>query len=79
VWSSLGLIIKISSKRPGSLQKYHVTYPNGPDASGTISVDFGVSNVPATVFIDRSGVVVRQHLGPVDAKTLDAEIQQLLK
>ncbi|HEY7350696.1 MAG TPA: TlpA disulfide reductase family protein [Ktedonobacterales bacterium] len=61
------------------LQKYHVTYPNGPDASGTISVDFGVSNVPATVFIDRSGVVVRQHLGPVDAKTLDAEIQQLLK
>jgi cytochrome c biogenesis protein CcmG/thiol:disulfide interchange protein DsbE len=61
------------------LQKYHVTYPTGPDTSGTISVDFGVSNVPATVFIDRSGVVVRQILGPVDAKTLEGEIQQLLK
>ncbi|HLW02014.1 MAG TPA: TlpA disulfide reductase family protein [Ktedonobacterales bacterium] len=61
------------------LQKYHVTYPTGPDASGSISVDFGVSNVPATVFIDRSGVVVRQVLGPVNAKMLDAEIQQLLK
>ena len=61
------------------LQKYHVTYPTGPDSSGSISVDFGVSNVPATVFIDRSGVVVRVHLGQVDAKTLDAEIQQLLK
>jgi cytochrome c biogenesis protein CcmG/thiol:disulfide interchange protein DsbE len=61
------------------LQKYHVTYPTGPDTSGSISVDYGVSNVPSTVFIDRSGVVVRQILGPVDAKTLDAEIQQLLK
>jgi cytochrome c biogenesis protein CcmG/thiol:disulfide interchange protein DsbE len=61
------------------LQKYRVTYPTGPDTSGTISVDFGVSNVPATVFIDRSGVVARQILGPVDAKTLEDEIQQLLK
>ena len=61
------------------LQKYHVTYLNGPDSSGSISVDFSVSNVPATIFIDRSGVVVRQHLGPVDAKTLEDEIQQLLK
>jgi cytochrome c biogenesis protein CcmG/thiol:disulfide interchange protein DsbE len=61
------------------LQKYHITYPNGPDTSGSISVDYAVSNVPATIFIDRSGVVVRQHLGQVDAKTLQDEIQQLLK
>ncbi len=61
------------------LQEYHVTYPTGPDTSGSISVDYGVSNVPATVFINRSGVVVREHLGQIDAKTLDAEIQQLLK
>ena len=61
------------------LQKYQVTYPTGPDTSGNISVDYGVSNVPSTVFIDRSGVVVRKILGPVDAKTLDDEIRQLLK
>ena len=61
------------------LQKYHVTYPTGPDTSGAISVDFEVSNVPATIFIDRSGVVVRQHLGPVTAQILDDELQQLLK
>jgi cytochrome c biogenesis protein CcmG/thiol:disulfide interchange protein DsbE len=61
------------------LQKYHVTYPVGPDASGTISVDYGVSNVPATIFIDRSGVVVSTHLGPVNDEILKAEIQQLLK
>jgi cytochrome c biogenesis protein CcmG, thiol:disulfide interchange protein DsbE len=61
------------------LQKYQVTYPAGPDTSGSISVDYGVSNVPSTVFIDRSGVVARKILGPVDAATLDGEIQQLLK
>lgn len=61
------------------LQKYHVTYLTGPDTTGTISVDFGVSNVPATVFIDRSGVVQRVHLGPVTAQILDDEMRQLLK
>lgn len=61
------------------LKKYHVTYPTGPDTSGSISVDYGVSNVPATIFIDESGVVVRKILGPVDAKTLNDEIQHLLK
>jgi cytochrome c biogenesis protein CcmG/thiol:disulfide interchange protein DsbE len=61
------------------LQQYNVTYPNGPDSSGTISVNYGVSNVPSTIFIDRSGTVVRKILGPVDAQTLEDEIQQLLK
>jgi cytochrome c biogenesis protein CcmG/thiol:disulfide interchange protein DsbE len=63
----------------GFLQHYHVTYPNGPDASGQISVAYGVSNVPSTIFIDRAGTVVRKILGPVDARTLEDEIQQLLK
>jgi cytochrome c biogenesis protein CcmG/thiol:disulfide interchange protein DsbE len=61
------------------LQQYGVTYPSGPDASGTISTSYGVSNVPSTIFIDRSGTVVRKILGPVDAQTLEDEIQQLLK
>lgn len=61
------------------LEKYVITYPVGPDSSGSISVDYGVSNVPATIFIDRSGVVVRTDLGPLDAGTLQSEIQQLLK
>jgi len=61
------------------LQKYGITYPVGPDSSGSISVDYGVSNIPATIFIDRSGVVVRTDLGPLDAATLQSEIQQLLK
>lgn len=61
------------------LQHYGITYPAGPDSSGSISVDYGVSNVPSTIFIDRSGVVVRTHLGPLDAATLEAGIQQLLK
>ena len=61
------------------LQHYNVTYPNGPDATGTISVDYGVSNVPSTIFIDRAGTVVRKILGPVDTQTLETELQLLLK
>lgn len=61
------------------LQRYGVTYPNGPDSDGMISVNYGVSNVPSTIFIDRSGTVARTILGPVDAQTLEDEIRQLLK
>ena len=61
------------------LRQYNVTYPNGPDTAGTISVNYGVSNVPTTIFIDRLGTVARKILGPVDAATLEDEIQQLLK
>lgn len=61
------------------LHDYGITYPAGPDASGAISVAYGVSNVPTTIFIDRAGIVVRKILGPVDAATLEDEIHQLLK
>ena len=40
------------------LQKYGITYPSGPDGSGAISVAYGVSGVPETVFIGRAGKIM---------------------
>lgn len=60
------------------LQTYSITYPNGPDPSEEISAAYGVNGIPTTIFIDRSGIVARTILGPIDAATLEAEIQQLL-
>src|SRR5262249_49931851 len=37
------------------LKEFGVTYPNGPDASGEILIDYGVTGVPETYFVDRSG------------------------
>ncbi len=62
------------------LQKYHVTYPTGPDTSGTMSAQYGVNNIPTTIFIDRAGIVQRGILGQIkNQQQLDADMQQLLK
>ena len=61
------------------LQKYGVTYPSGPDASGSISVDYGVTGVPETIFIGRDGKIASKAPGGVDQSSLDAGVQGILK
>jgi cytochrome c biogenesis protein CcmG/thiol:disulfide interchange protein DsbE len=61
------------------LEKYKITYPAGPDKDGQISVAYGVTGVPETVFIGRDGRVVSKTPGGVSVDQLDAGIQQLLK
>ena len=44
------------------------------DAAGP----YGISALPVTVLIDRSGRVAARHVGVVDKKEFEAELQQLL-
>jgi len=60
------------------LQQRKVAYPCGP-ASAKTPIDYAVTGVPETVFIDRNGIVVGKNPGPVDDATLDQSIQSLLK
>jgi cytochrome c biogenesis protein CcmG/thiol:disulfide interchange protein DsbE len=61
------------------LEKYKITYPAGPDENGKVSIAYGVTGVPETVFIGRDGRVVSKTPGGVSAEQLDAGVQQLLK
>ncbi|HLZ23189.1 MAG TPA: TlpA disulfide reductase family protein [Ktedonobacterales bacterium] len=61
------------------LKQYGVTYPCGPDASGTAATDYGVTGVPETVLINQHGVVVQHFNGAVDDRTLSKALQALLK
>lgn len=61
------------------LKQYGVTYPSGPDVTGQITVDYGVTGPPETVFIDRHGVVTSKTIGAIDDGSLDRAIQGLLK
>jgi cytochrome c biogenesis protein CcmG/thiol:disulfide interchange protein DsbE len=60
------------------LRRFGVTYPNGPDPGGTISVDYGMSGVPETYFLDRDGRVVRKWQGPLDDQRLRSFLDELL-
>lgn len=61
------------------LKQYGITYPTGPDATGSIAVAYGVTGVPETVFIDRNGVVTDKFGGALTANFLDERVARILK
>jgi cytochrome c biogenesis protein CcmG/thiol:disulfide interchange protein DsbE len=61
------------------LQKFGVTYPSGPDANGEIAVSYGVTGVPETFFIDKTGKVADHLNGPITDGQLYRTIEALLK
>ena len=61
------------------LQKYGISYPNGPDMGTRISQLFRTTGVPETYFIDQSGVLRYVQVGPFSSLAqIQAQIEQLL-
>ena len=54
------------------LQGFGATYPNGPDPSGHIAINYGLTGVPETFFISPGGQVVHHYIGPLDQASLDS-------
>ena len=60
------------------LQEFGVTYPNGRDADGKITVDYGIVGMPATFFVNRGGIVERRWVGAIDEDRLLAWVDGLV-
>ena len=50
--------------------QYGKTYILGLDTDGKIALDYGVTGVPETFFINANGVIVHKETGPVTEKML---------
>ena len=61
------------------VRQYDITYPNGLDTDGKITIDYGVIGLPVTFFVDSSGIVRRRWVGAIDATTLDAWLNELIR
>lgn len=61
------------------LSEFGITYPNGYDEVGRISVDYGVIGIPVTFFINREGVVERRWVGAVREAKLRLWIDELAR
>lgn len=48
----------------GYLEKFDITYPNGPDLRTAISQLFKISGVPETYIIDKNGKLAARKIGP---------------
>jgi cytochrome c biogenesis protein CcmG, thiol:disulfide interchange protein DsbE len=60
------------------LRRYGITYPCGPDPTEATAPAYGLVGLPATIIIDKHGIVTRKVSGPVDARALDQALQPLL-
>jgi cytochrome c biogenesis protein CcmG/thiol:disulfide interchange protein DsbE len=57
---------------------FSLTFPNGMDTTGRVSVDYGVYGVPETFFIDRDGRIRGKHVGAVTDEIFRREVDRLL-
>ena len=60
------------------IRRYGITYPNGPDPNGRITIDYGVSGIPEKFFIDREGNLVQKFIGPMDTESLSQVLDEML-
>jgi cytochrome c biogenesis protein CcmG, thiol:disulfide interchange protein DsbE len=61
------------------LARHGVTYPNGRDASASVAVEYGMSGVPESYFVDREGRVARKWQGPLDDRQIRSFLDELLR
>ena len=61
------------------LQRFNVTYPNGPDLGTRISQAYRIGGVPETYFVDQTGRLVFVKIGPTTQAELMGVIEPLLK
>ena len=62
----------------GFLDRFRITYPNGADSSGEVSIAYGMSGVPETYFIGPDGRIARKWAGPLDEARLTSFLEDLL-
>jgi cytochrome c biogenesis protein CcmG/thiol:disulfide interchange protein DsbE len=61
------------------IREFDVTYPNGPDPTGEISINYGVSGLPVTFFVSRKGEILRRWVGAIERSVLISAIEEIMK
>ncbi|MHB1006020.1 MAG: TlpA family protein disulfide reductase [Chloroflexota bacterium] len=61
------------------MTRYGIDYPNGPDPSGAIPIEYGVTGLPETWVLDREGRLVRRWIGALNDRQLSSFIEEALR
>jgi cytochrome c biogenesis protein CcmG/thiol:disulfide interchange protein DsbE len=60
------------------IRDFGLSFPNAPDPTGKVSVDYGTYGVPETFFIDRRGRIRAKHVGALTDEVIRAHVERLL-
>ena len=58
------------------LDDFGITYPNGPDPGGRITIDYGVWGLPEAFIIDPAGRITYKQIGTIGPTLLAAKIDE---
>jgi cytochrome c biogenesis protein CcmG/thiol:disulfide interchange protein DsbE len=61
------------------IEEFGLTFPNGPDAGGRITIDYGVYGIPELFVVGRDGQITYKHVGAVSDGTLARRIDEALR
>jgi cytochrome c biogenesis protein CcmG, thiol:disulfide interchange protein DsbE len=64
-----------SSDALAFMHKYGISYPNVLDADGSVSINYGVTGVPETLFINQQGTIVSREPLQLTAQALQSNLQ----
>lgn len=59
------------------IREFGLTFPNGPDPTGAVVVDYGVTGIPETYLISPDGTIRRKWNGPITEASLVTLIEGL--
>lgn len=60
------------------LRTYGISYPNVVDSTGSTAINYGVSAVPETFFINRQGIIVSKVIGELTEQSFQNNVHLLL-
>jgi cytochrome c biogenesis protein CcmG/thiol:disulfide interchange protein DsbE len=60
------------------IEQHGISYPCGPDPAGDIVTNYGITGLPQTLLIDRSGIVVKRFPGQITPATFNPAVQALV-
>lgn len=60
------------------ISEFGITFPNGLDADGRITIDYGVIGLPVTFFVSSDGIVQRRWVGAIRESQLVPWIEELV-
>jgi cytochrome c biogenesis protein CcmG/thiol:disulfide interchange protein DsbE len=61
------------------VDRYGISYPSLLDPDGRTALDYGVYGIPETYFIGPDGIIRSKQIGPLDAASLERQIEQSLQ
>src|SRR5439155_17314967 len=59
------------------VRDFQLSFPNAPDPSGKVSIDYGIYGVPETFFIDTQGRIRAKHVGALSEEVFRQHVERL--